>query len=227
MAEARKTWESIAASFDATRRTPWPPVVDFLSTLRPGSRVVDAGTGNGRHAWEAAARGLRVVGLDVSRALLSRARDRAPSADLVQGVVERQPFRSDQFDAGLCIATVHHVRGRSHRLEAWRELGRVLKAGAPGLVSVWSRTQPRFQDLERFAQPQPFPGLPSEPGDIVLRWTQHGLDVPRFIHLYTADELRVELAHAAFRMERLWSPALTGDVPDNHFALVRSVGESF
>ncbi len=142
----------------------------------------------------------------------------------VQGLLERPPFRPASFQAALAIASVHHVRGRSHRLETWGELRRVLSPGAPLLASAWNRDQPRFgeADLQK-----PTAGVASdpEPGDAWLRWTQHGLDVLRFIHLYTEDELRQELTQAGFRVERAWlSQIASRDAPDNQFVLAVAGG---
>jgi SAM-dependent methyltransferase len=60
---------------------------DFVSSLAPSS-VLDAGCGTGRVAIELARRGVEVVGVDVDRSMLDKARQKAPElawvdADLV------------------------------------------------------------------------------------------------------------------------------------------------
>lgn len=221
--QARHTWEAIAASFAATRNRPWRPVVEFLENLGRGTRLLDAGAGNGRHAREAFERGLRPVALDLSRGLLERGLEMTPQLGSVQGLLERLPFKDASFEAALAVATLHHVRGRIHRLEAWRELRRVVRPGTPLLASVWALDQPRFEPLEAFPSPPPRPGMPTERGDVLLRWTQHGLSETRFVHLFRAPELRKELEAAGWQVERVWDPRLgQEETPGNHFALARA-----
>ncbi len=85
--------------------------VEFLLrnvALRPGQRILDLGCGNGRHAIELARRGMRVVCLDLSAALLQHARDRAAAAGLsfpmVRSDMRHLPFRR-VFDAVLSFFT--------------------------------------------------------------------------------------------------------------------------
>src|SRR5207244_12655524 len=69
-ADIRATYNRIAESFAARRREPWPEVLSFIEALRRGSRVLDLGAGNGRHAKILARRGIRPVAVDFSRRLL-------------------------------------------------------------------------------------------------------------------------------------------------------------
>lgn len=61
------------------------PEVDFLIDLlqpTPGARVLDVGCGPGRHSLELARRGLRPLGVDISRGFIEVARRRAAEAGL-------------------------------------------------------------------------------------------------------------------------------------------------
>jgi SAM-dependent methyltransferase len=66
-------------------------VADLLRTRSEGARasvpprVLDAGCGTGRVAIELARRGLSTVGVDVDRALLARAREKAPELVWIHG----------------------------------------------------------------------------------------------------------------------------------------------
>jgi tRNA (uracil-5-)-methyltransferase TRM9 len=210
---ARRTWEAIAESFDATRRAPWPPVLEFLQSLQAGARVLDAGTGNGRHAIAAGAMGLRPVGMDLSRGLLRRAR--GLGGHRVQGLLERPPFARAAFAAVLCAAAMHHVRPRAARVAVWAELRRVTAADGALLATVWAREAPLF------ARSPPTPWPAGEPGDAQLRWRQHGLNEPRFVHLYEAGELANEVEAAGWRVTRAWSAAIASGEADNHLVVAR------
>jgi len=72
--------------------------------LRVPARVLDIACGAGRHARAFEALGHRVIGLDLSRPLLRRAREvcRAP---LVQGDIRTLPFRSRSADLAVNLFT--------------------------------------------------------------------------------------------------------------------------
>jgi SAM-dependent methyltransferase len=113
--------------------------------LRPGSLLLDAGCGEGRHSFGALERGARVVGLDLdreamrfpSRALRARARELGSSAAMLQGDTFRLPFRDATFDAVICSEVMEHVHDWR---AAARELARVTRAGGTVAVTVPTAT---------------------------------------------------------------------------------------
>ncbi len=81
--------------------------VDFLVdalALEPGSRVLDAGCGPGRHSLELARRGVRVVGVDASPEFVELARSEAGDlpAEFFEADVRTLDF-ADEFDAVICV----------------------------------------------------------------------------------------------------------------------------
>ena len=82
--------------------------VALVARITPlaGRRVLDLGCGTGRHAIHLAGHGARVVGLDLSRALLLRARARPDGhLDLVRGDMRLLPFRNQVFDVIVNLFT--------------------------------------------------------------------------------------------------------------------------
>jgi SAM-dependent methyltransferase len=82
--------------------------VDFFQThllLTPGSQVLDAPCGHGRHSLELARRGCHVTGLDFSTDLLAAARQSAAqeglSIDWVEHDMRDLPWNGE-FDAAFC-----------------------------------------------------------------------------------------------------------------------------
>lgn len=213
-ADIRATYDRIAESFASRRREPWPEVTSFIEKLPPGLRVLDLGSGNGRHATIMAHRGIRAVALDFSRRLLTIGRTGERGGgdtigiDWVGGEATKLPFRNASFDAALCIAVLHHMPLEADRLVSLRELRRVLHRGAPVFVSVWAREQPRFQSA--FA--------PSEvDGDIEVPWTMPDRTVVRrFYHLFESGELERLIIASGLDGERFFHGA------GNWFAQARS-----
>ena len=104
-------------------------MVDGLG-LAPGSLVLDVAAGTGSITRVLQARGHRVVSLDQSHEMLSKAHDRGASA--VLATAERLPFDDGTFDAvtfGYLLRYVDSVP------DAMGELARVVRSGgAVGMV---------------------------------------------------------------------------------------------
>lgn len=114
-------------------RTDLPRVVLGLAALRGSETVADIGCGNGiylsglagrRHAGPA-------VGVDLSRGMLTAARQRAPAAALLAGDAVMLPLRDGASDVTLAMHMLYHVPDPA---SAVRELRRVTRPG--GLVLV-------------------------------------------------------------------------------------------
>ena len=104
----------------------------------PGSMFLDAGAGFGRHAFEAARRGARVVALDyaeeettVTRATFAAMFQageikKENLVAVLRGDATRLPFADDTFD---CIVTSEVLEHIQNDVAALGELSRVLKPG--------------------------------------------------------------------------------------------------
>jgi demethylmenaquinone methyltransferase/2-methoxy-6-polyprenyl-1,4-benzoquinol methylase len=95
----------------------------------PGARVLDVATGTGMVARELRRRyGCRVVGLDQSEQMLSRARPLVGSVyeQVLQGEAERLPFDDGEFDA---LTFTYLLRYVDDPAATMRELARVVRPG--------------------------------------------------------------------------------------------------
>jgi demethylmenaquinone methyltransferase/2-methoxy-6-polyprenyl-1,4-benzoquinol methylase len=107
--------------------------------VRRGDRVLDACCGTGDLAIAATRAGAgEVVGVDFSRAMLERARRKAPGIEWIEGDVLSLPFGDESFDA---VTVGFGVRNVEDLPAALRELRRVLRPG--GRLGVLEITTPR------------------------------------------------------------------------------------
>ncbi len=115
--------------------------VDFLYSalsLRPGARLLDVGTGPGRHAVEFAKRGVQVVGIDISAKFLALARERASEAGTPVSFFEMDalalPF-DDEFDVAISICEGAFGLGLDD-LKILRGITAALKPGGHAAVAA-------------------------------------------------------------------------------------------
>ena len=121
-------FDALHARFKAEVADDDPRVRGILSSLggTRGRRILDLGCGKGRFARILVAGGADVIGLDISAAMLSAARE--AGLDCVRGSARRLPFRSGSFDAAIAVEVFEHMEGRAFD-DACDELRRVLRPG--------------------------------------------------------------------------------------------------
>jgi ubiquinone/menaquinone biosynthesis C-methylase UbiE len=122
--------------------------LELVSTLRlveehfPSSgRVLDLGGGPGRYAIELARRDYRVTLVDLSPECILFAERKLGELGLEVDAAEQGDARdlsslpSETFDAALLLGPMYHLVEAADRRAALRELRRVLRPGAPAIVS--------------------------------------------------------------------------------------------
>lgn len=221
--ESIQTWDTIADSFDKTRKNPWAQVNEYIASLSSHSFLIDLGCGNGRHLIPAILHCGSVVGFDISRRMLEISSEKimgtkTHDTSFVQGTLYALPFIDKKFDAALCIASVHNIKNREFRQTCFKEIYRILRSNGTALISVWSREQNRFKD-KILAKPK---GTDAEFGDVDLYWRQDNLDIPRFYHLYSLKEFREDIEAGGFTIQSLHAEKITSQhQADNYFAIVK------
>ena len=221
MREEIETWEKIAGSFDSTRKKPWKQCLDFIDHIGSSALVLDIGCGNGRHLIPSARRCRFAVGVDISFNMLTICRkslleNNITNFSLVRADATNLPFRDNTFDFILFIASLHNIRGRQRRVNALREVGRVMKDGGKALITVWARWQDRF--LFTFLV-ELFLRRHEEFGDIEVMWKRDSLNISRFYHLYSVRELVKDIREAGLKIERVEKVKISSRyLADNIFA---------
>jgi SAM-dependent methyltransferase len=174
------------AQFKAVQREGWasfiplelmttPPAAKLVNFagVKAGERVLDVACGTGVVAVTAAQRGATVTGLDLTPALLERARYNAGLAGLaiefIEGDVERLPFADGSFD--VVLSQFGHMFAPRPAL-AVSEMLRVLKPGGRIAFSTWPPelfTGRMFSLMGQFLPPPPAGAAPpSQWGDVAL-----------------------------------------------------------
>ncbi len=104
----------------------------FLAAVPPGPRatILDLACGAGRHMRELRTAGLEATGLDLSRALLRRARSQTPVDSLVRADMREIPFEDGAFDGVTSFFTSFgYFREPLDDRRVLREMGRVVRRG--------------------------------------------------------------------------------------------------
>jgi tRNA (uracil-5-)-methyltransferase TRM9 len=223
ISESEKTWDSIAKSFDKTRRKPWLECLDFIENIPCNSVVLDLACGNGRHLIPCAKKYKKVVGIDISSKLLEIAQDKIikeklTNTSFIHSVAEYIPLKDSSIDAVLYIAALHNIPKKENRIKSLKETRRILKKDGKALISVWSRYADKFR---KTFQNKSFNSKKTEFGDKHIYWRQDGLDVPRFYHLYGKKEFVEDLEEAGFKIIKVKNVKIKSNkYNDNYFAVV-------
>lgn len=195
----------IAAQFSSTRKFTWGDVGLAMASLqiKPNSKVLDLGCGNGRSY--AMFRDLEVdyYGLDLSRELINLAQKEVPAGNFTVGNMLETPYKNDEFDVVISIATLHHLPSKKSRQLALEEIYRVTKPGGQVLVTTWyfwNKPQYIKEILKTFVQI--LRGKSDlDPGDFYMPWRDgSGKEITkRYFHAWRKRELKQYLEQVGFR----------------------------
>ena len=113
-----------------------------------GSLVLDAGCGMGRYLRIAAEAGARVVGMDLSLAVVAAREMTAdlPGVAVIRGDLLRPPFAPGSFDHIYALGVLDHTPDPR---AAFLELARLLKPGGRIAIWVYPRERPALEWIIR------------------------------------------------------------------------------
>ena len=210
--DAQRGYDRAAAGFDDWRwsqlwrqyEAPW--VHAWIRRLH-GAYALDVGCGTGNHLAALADAVPQTVGVDLSGAMLARARTRAPTAWLAQARVEALPLATGCVDAVLAARVLSHVADPARALA---EIARVSRHGAAVLITDVHPDHP-------YAHTR----LPTADGEVAIETYHHRIDTLR--RAARAAGLRIQ-AQREFRRSQLvpapdrvaFAKLYRGDVPVFH-----------
>jgi tRNA (uracil-5-)-methyltransferase TRM9 len=199
-------YQTFSSYFSATRRVVQPGVKQILSKISADESILDIGCGNG-NAWHALIdsgyKGM-YVGVDFSPELLSLARSKslekqqklknspAPvfiSLDLSDENWDMN-IPSIPFDHIVAFAMLHHIPGKSMRINILKKIKHMMARDGEFVLSAWQfmnskRLKSRVVDWSNVGlSDQQLDG-----GDFLLDWRSGGMGL-RYIHLFSEQELK-------------------------------------
>ena len=159
--------------------------------LKPGDLILDAGAGFGRHAFEAARLGARVVALDYAADEVVTTRNTfaamAAAGEItadrfvsgLRGDATRLPFADNTFDCVVTSKVLEHIQADT---AAIAELFRVLKPGGVlgATVPTWWPEKINWMLSDEYHAPKSVGG---------------------HVRIYSATELKAKLRSAGFQIE--------------------------
>ncbi len=123
----------MAEEYDATRDAATEREIKGIAGSLEGFKtVLDVGVGTGRFAEPIAGLGFEVTGVDVSRRMLLKAREKGVDR-LLLGDAYSLPFKGKTFDASIIIHVLHIVVDWA---KVMRELGRVTRGNVITILNV-------------------------------------------------------------------------------------------
>lgn len=174
----------------------------FISMVKPVSLILDAGCAFGRDTEYIISRGYEVKGIDLSTALVKRAKELYPKYDFSIQDVRRTNFADQMFGGIWCNATLLHLKDEDIE-EALREFNRILKpagilavslkkgSGAKSFIEKFSSNRPRFYNFktkEEFRKSLEGAGFKEKESYYINEQQQFGPDKRDLVWLYSFSE---------------------------------------
>ena len=126
------------SSFEMFAREAVEPAVDFLAALAGDGRALELGIGTGRIALPLAGRGVEVHGIDLSRAMVARLREKPGGEEIPVAIGDFATTRADgAFSlAYLVFNTINNLTTQAEQVACFRNVGAHLEPGGCFVIEV-------------------------------------------------------------------------------------------
>ena len=197
--QTKRVYDAIAQSWAATHKELWEDLLPLKKYTKDGDTVLDLGCGSGRLYQLFLGLSIRYVGADQSREQLKFARKRYPRGKFVYGEMTNLSFKDQTFDVIYCIAAFHHLPDKKTRVQALKEMKRVLKPGGRVVMTNWHLWGKWGREKVKEGKYSTARG-----NNFLIPWRdeKRNITVQRFYHGFTRGELRALFREAGFRVEK-------------------------
>ena len=196
--KTKDNYNQIADNFSRYRTKPWSEVKFlFDDYIKPGDKVLDLGCGRGQFLEFLRGKNVEYIGVDFSEKLIEIAKKQDPEAKYQVADVLRLPFPDDYFNKVYAIALFHHIPSKELRIQALKEIERVLKEKGLSIFTVWNLWQKKKTRklIYKFALLKIFGKSKLDFEDILMDWERMK---DCYFHCFTKNELRKLLEKAQF-----------------------------
>jgi ubiquinone/menaquinone biosynthesis C-methylase UbiE len=107
------------------------------------------------------------------------------NVNLVEADARHLPYPDDSFDWAIVVATYHHIEDSEGRMQALKELQRVLKPGGEAFITVWNKWQPKFWLKKK---------------NLMVPWKSKDKTLYRYYYLFSYRELEKLVRKAGFEV---------------------------
>lgn len=203
-AQVNKAYEAISDEFDQTRKNKWFEFEYFSEYIKPRSKVLDIGCGNGRLYEILEAKKIDYLGIDNSQALIEKAKINFPEARFEYGDMVHLDLSDNNYDVIFSIASFHHIPGKKLRQETADGINRVLKPEGILILMVWNLFQWRYLRplLISITSFICHLGLKYAWNDLWIKWGDNRLK--RYYHAFLPKELLKYFQNGNWKIEELY-----------------------
>jgi ubiquinone/menaquinone biosynthesis C-methylase UbiE len=186
-------YDEIAESWYRLRhRTRFMTELTELATRWRGGKLLNIGCAHGPDFLPFKDK-FELWGLDSSSRMISLALKHSDKfkfkASLLVADAVSLPFQDRSFDWIISVAAYHHILDKQGRLQAFRELRRVLKPGGEVFLTVWNRWQKDFIGKGK---------------EVIVPWKIQNKQLMRHYYLFTYPEITKLLKSAGLAVMRTY-----------------------
>ncbi|MEK6841361.1 MAG: class I SAM-dependent methyltransferase [Nanoarchaeota archaeon] len=188
MENQEKIWDSLAESWNNFRNKPEEIVYYFKDKYTNNAgRIIDLGCGNARNLIPF--NNFICYGADFSKKMLEKAKLKSDKYGLDlrlhKANLTKLPFKDNFFDYALVLASLHNLETKELRLNALKEVYRILKKDGIALITVWNKWQLKFLLSKK---------------DCLVPWKQRDKIYYRYYYLFNYFELKNLLKKNNFKI---------------------------
>jgi len=211
--KTQEDYNLLAEDFSRTRRFLWD-IEQLSKYVLNGDKILDLGCGNGRLLEIFKGRQIDYFGLDSSEKLIEIAEKEYPKNRFGVGDILHLPFPNNFFNKVFTIRTLHHIPSEKFRLQALREIKRVLKPGGILILTVWNAWGSKYKiNLLRMIKNCFFKIIWKSKldfGDAFVPWGKVNEKVLRYFHFFTRGELKNLVQKSDFKIKDIWASKFNG-----------------